>query len=70
MIIDVTGLVLIPGNCGNDCPGSWEYAQWKVVAAEGGGKQQFTRLLHLGRFQSPSNYKNTHTKWCGYFVAE
>lgn len=20
MIIDVTGIVLIPGNCGNDCP--------------------------------------------------
>ncbi len=26
MIIDVTGIPLIPGNCGKDCPGSWEYA--------------------------------------------
>ena len=26
MIIDVTGITLVPGNCGKDCPGSWEYA--------------------------------------------
>lgn len=26
MIIDVTDTILIPGNCGNACPGSWEYA--------------------------------------------
>ena len=26
MIIDVTGIPLIPGNRGKDCPGSWEYA--------------------------------------------
>ena len=26
MIIDVTGIELIPGNCGNQCPGSWELA--------------------------------------------
>lgn len=26
MIIDVTGTLLSPGNCGNDCPGNWEYA--------------------------------------------
>lgn len=26
MIKDATGIVLIPGNCGTDCPGSWEYA--------------------------------------------
>ena len=22
MIIDITGTILIPGNCGNDCPGN------------------------------------------------
>ena len=26
MIIDVTGIPLVPGNYGNDCPGSWEHA--------------------------------------------
>lgn len=26
MIIDVTGIILIPGNQGNACPGSWEHA--------------------------------------------
>ena len=26
MIVDVTGIILIPGNRGNECPGSWEYA--------------------------------------------
>ena len=26
MIIDVTGLMLIPGNRGNDCPGNWKFA--------------------------------------------
>ena len=26
MIIDVTGIVLVPGNEGRDCPGSWEQA--------------------------------------------
>ena len=26
MIIDVTGIPLVPGNWGKDCPGSWEYA--------------------------------------------
>ncbi len=25
MIIDVTGTVLIPGNCGNDCPGNGKH---------------------------------------------
>ena len=24
MVIDVTGRILIPGNCGKDCPGSGE----------------------------------------------
>ena len=26
MIIDVTGITLIPGNSGNECPGNWEFA--------------------------------------------
>ena len=26
MIIDTTGIILIPGNGGKDCPGSWEFA--------------------------------------------
>ena len=26
MIIDITGIALIPGNCGKDCPGNWEFA--------------------------------------------
>ena len=26
MIIDVTGIELIPGNCGRDCPGRYEAA--------------------------------------------
>jgi len=26
MIIDVSGIVLVPGICGEDCPGSWENA--------------------------------------------
>ncbi len=26
MIIDVSGIVLVPGKCGEDCPGSWENA--------------------------------------------
>ena len=24
IIIDAIGIQLIPGNCGNECPGSWE----------------------------------------------
>ena len=26
MIIDATGIVLIPGNCGNECLGNWEFS--------------------------------------------
>ena len=25
MIIDITGTILIPGNCGRDCPGNGEH---------------------------------------------
>lgn len=26
MIIDANGIILIPGDCGKNCPGSWEFA--------------------------------------------
>ena len=26
MIIDITGIELVPGKCGDECPGSWEFA--------------------------------------------
>ena len=26
MIIDITGVPLLPGNCGKDCPGNWKFA--------------------------------------------
>ena len=34
MIIDVTGIPLVPGNCGKDCPGSWEYARLNCCCDE------------------------------------
>lgn len=34
MIIDITGIVLIPGNCGKDCPGSWELAGYDCCCDE------------------------------------
>ena len=34
MITDVTGIPLIPGNCGNECPGSWENAGFNFCCDE------------------------------------
>jgi hypothetical protein len=34
MISDITGIVLIPGNCGKDCPGSWELAGYDCCCDE------------------------------------
>lgn len=34
MIIDITGIVLIPGNCGKDCPGSWGLAGYDCCCDE------------------------------------
>ena len=34
MIIDVSGIKLIPGNRGKECPGSWEFADWDCCCDE------------------------------------
>ena len=34
MILDVTGIKLIPGSCGKECPGSWEFAGFDCCCDE------------------------------------
>ena len=34
MIIDVTGIPIIPGNQGKDCPGNWSSAGWNCCCDE------------------------------------
>ena len=34
MIRDVTGTMLIPGNCGAECPGNWAFAGWNCCCNE------------------------------------
>ena len=34
MIVDITGIVLIPGNFGNDCPGNGENGEYECCCNE------------------------------------